>query len=71
MDKIWIKTTVSKHKKKTVMEQLDKLMDIIYDKIEEATAYKRKKEEQAQVRLQEVSDQAKAAQNHELGIVEE
>ena len=53
------------------MERLDKLMDIRDNKIEEATAYKSRKKEQAQVRLQEVGYQAKAARNHKLANLEE
>ena len=61
MDKIQVLTAISKHKNKAIMERLDKLMDIIDDKMEEVTAYKSRKKEKAQVRLQEVGDQAKAA----------
>ena len=64
-------TVVTKHKKNAIMGRLDKIIDIIDNKMEEATPYRYRKEEQAQVRLQEVGVQAKVAQNHELANLKE
>ena len=69
MNKLQATTVVTKHKKKAIRKCLDKLMDIIDDKMVETTTYRDRKEEQ--LRLRDMSVQAKAAQNHKLADLEE
>ena len=45
VDRLQARTAVTKHKKEAIMGRLDKIMDIIDVKMEEATVYRGKKEE--------------------------
>ena len=55
----------------SLMKSLNKLMNAIYNGVEEAAAYRNNKVEQAQRRLREVDTTANAAQNQELADLEE
>ena len=59
-----------KPKKRAIIGRLDKILDIIDDKMEEATVYKSRKEAQA-MRRQEIGVQAKAVKDHKLANLKE
>ena len=48
--KVQATTTIARHYKKNIMKRLDKLIDIIEDKTEEATAYRNRKDRQGNLR---------------------
>ena len=60
MDRLQATTAVTKHKKKTIIGRLDKIMDKIDNKMEEATVHRSRKEEDAQERLHEIGVLGKA-----------
>ena len=63
MDGMEAKSAATESRKKGIVKRLDMIMDILDDKMEEATKYRITKKERALMILQEVSIQVKIAKD--------